>query len=99
VFGNEDEADIFAQVNNFGTKDRKEIAKKISEMPLEGHKSRIVVITQGADNVILVDESGEVSEIPITKVENDQVNFVTIGDPCFQYSVSFIAMVSFINEA
>lgn len=73
VFGNEDEADIFAQVNNFGTKDRKEIAKKISEMPLEGHKSRIVVITQGADNVILVDESGEVSEIPITKVENDQI--------------------------
>jgi hypothetical protein len=68
---------VFAEVNNFGTKDRKEIAKKISQMPLEGHKSRVVVITQGANNVILVDESGEVSEIPITKIENDQVKTIT----------------------
>ena len=42
-------------------------------MPLSGHKSRIVVITQGSDDVILVDEQGNVSEIPITKLPQDQI--------------------------
>ena len=79
VFGNEAEADVFARVNNFEVTDRKEIAKKIAEMPLSGHKSRIVVITQGADDVIIVDETGTVSEIPICKVSKEQVrNFLAI---------------------
>jgi len=73
VFGNESEADVFARVNNWETTDRKEIAKKISEMPLVGHKSRIVIITQGADDVIMVDETGKVSEIPICKVSKEEI--------------------------
>ncbi len=64
---------MFARVNNWETTDRKEIAKKISEMPLVGHKSRIVIITQGADDVIMVDETGKVSEIPICKVSKEEV--------------------------
>ena len=49
VFGNETEADAFAEAMGYETKDRKEIAKKISELPLEGAapRSRVVVITQG----------------------------------------------------
>jgi hypothetical protein len=35
--------------------------------------SRIVVITQGSDDVILVDESGAVTEIPINKIPKEQV--------------------------
>ena len=33
VFGNESEAEAFATANDFGTKDLKEIAVKIGEMP------------------------------------------------------------------
>ena len=49
VFGNETEADAFGEAMGYDTKDRKEIAKRISEMPLEGvsPRSRVVVITQG----------------------------------------------------
>ena len=42
-------------------------------MPIEGHKFRIVVITQGSDDVILVDEAGVVHEIPVMKISDDQV--------------------------
>lgn len=49
VFGNEAEAETFSEVFGFGTTDRKEIAKRIAQMPLKGHKSRIVVITQVRD--------------------------------------------------
>lgn len=73
VFGNEAEADTFARANGFETTCRKEIAKQIAAMPLNGHKSRLVVITQGADGVILVDETGAVHEIPIIKVSKEQI--------------------------
>jgi len=46
VFGNEAEAETFSEVFGFGTKDRKEIAKKMAQMPLVGHTHRIVIITQ-----------------------------------------------------
>ena len=51
VFGNETEADAFGEAMGYETKDRKEIAKKIAEMPLEGvsPRSRVVVITQGME--------------------------------------------------
>ena len=48
-------------------------------MPIEGHKFRIVVITQGADDVILVDEAGVVHEIPVNKIADDQVPFFSLS--------------------
>merc|ERR1719222_264089 len=70
VFGNESEADAYAE-NNFekgSYTDRKDIAKKIAALPYKGiGKSRIVVITQGCDPCILAG-NGEVSEIPVIKL-------------------------------
>ena len=48
-------------------------------MPIEGHKFRIVVITQGSDDVILVDEAGVVHEIPVMKIADDQVTFLALS--------------------
>lgn len=73
VFGNEAEAETFAEVFGLGTTDRKEIAKKIAQMPLNGHKSRIVIITQGPDGVLVVDETGEVREIEAIRIPKEQI--------------------------
>jgi len=65
VFGNETEAAAYAESQSLGITDVKEIAKKIAMLPKEnGGKSRLVVITQGADPVVVVSE-GEVSEFPV----------------------------------
>jgi len=75
VVGNETEADAYAE-NNFekgSYTDRKDIAKKIAALPYKGKgKSRVVIITQGCDPCILV-ENGEVSEHPVTKLSSDQI--------------------------
>lgn len=73
VFGNETEADTFAKVNNFNTTDRKQVALKISEMEkINGRRKRIVVITQGAE-AVLVAENGTVTEYPVVKLPEDKV--------------------------
>jgi len=75
VVGNETEADAYAE-NNFekgSYTDRKDIAKKIAALPYKGKgKSRVVIITQGCDPCILV-ENGEISEHPVTKLSSDQI--------------------------
>lgn len=72
VFGNESEADAFAEANGYETKDRKEIAKKIAALPLEGSRSRVVVITQGSDPVLVV-ENGEVTEYPVLTLAKEKI--------------------------
>jgi adenosine kinase len=75
VVGNETEAETYAE-HNFDKgsyTDRKDIAKKIAALPYKGKgKSRIVIVTQGCDPCILV-ENGEVSEHPVTKLSTDQI--------------------------
>merc|ERR1711936_996992 len=75
VVGNETEADAYAE-NNFekgSYTDRKDIAKKIAALPYKGKgKCRVVIITQGCDPCILV-ENGVVSEYPIDKLMDDQI--------------------------
>ncbi|XP_060082247.1 uncharacterized protein LOC132561576 isoform X2 [Ylistrum balloti] len=69
LFGNETEADTFAKEHDFGTTDRKEIAKKIAALPKDNKdKPRTVVITQGADPVIVV-KDGEVTEYPVIPIK------------------------------
>jgi len=72
-FGNESEADEFAKVNELGTTDRKEIAKKIANME-KANKSRprIVIITQGKDPVIVA-EGGEVKEYPVIPINESEI--------------------------
>lgn len=80
-FGNESEADEFAKVNELGTTDRKEIAKKIAKMDkVNKLRSRIVIITQGSDPVIVV-KDGEVKEYPVIPIsESDIVDSNGAGD-------------------
>lgn len=73
MLGNESEAEAFARANNFGTVDRTEIAKKIAGSTLIGHKSRVVVITQGSDDVIVVDDAGKVSKVATVSVDKNKV--------------------------
>ena len=51
VFGNETEAAAFAEKHEYGTKDVKEIAAKMAEIPLNGGGKRTVVITQVSDHI------------------------------------------------
>lgn len=73
VFGNETEAATYAEVFNLGTTDVKKIALAISMLPKEnGSKGRIVVITQGSEPVVYV-ENGQVSEFPVQKLSADKI--------------------------
>ncbi len=62
IFGNETEAVAFATMKGWkdaaDSNDIKTIAKKIAQIPFsgpKGHKGRTVVITQGADPVVVVE--------------------------------------------
>lgn len=72
VFGNETEAEAFAEKNNYGTKDIKTIAQKIADIPLESGAKRTVVITQGAEPVVVV-KDGKTTEYPVQKLSTDQI--------------------------
>lgn len=73
VFGNEAEAEAFSNAQEYGTKDLKEIAKKIAIIPKENTKrARIVIITQGPDPVILCKE-GSIAEFPIIPISEAEI--------------------------
>ncbi|PBC25238.1 Adenosine kinase [Apis cerana cerana] len=58
LFGNEVEADAFAKANDFQTTNRKEIALKLSQMEkINKKRQRIVIITQGPDNILVVKDN------------------------------------------
>lgn len=73
LFGNETEADAFAKANDFQTTDRKKIALLLSRFKKMNEKrKRIVVITQGADNIIVVKDDA-VTEVPAIKLPQEKV--------------------------
>jgi len=73
VFGNETEAATYAEENKLGTADVGEIAKSIAMLPKEnGSKSRLVVITQGSDPVVVV-EHGKVLKFEVEKLASGKI--------------------------
>jgi len=73
VFGNETEAATFAEAFNLGTTDVKKIALAIAALPKEnGARGRTVVITQGSDPVICV-ENGQVLEFAAERLRADRI--------------------------
>jgi len=73
VFGNETEALTFAETFNLGTTDIKKIALALSMLPKEnGSRGRLVIITQGPDPVICV-ENGQVLEFAADKLGADKI--------------------------
>jgi len=73
LFGNETEVAKFSEVQKFGLTDVKEIALKISTLPKENkNKSRTVIVTQGAEPVIVVSD-GKIEEFAATRLSDDQL--------------------------
>jgi len=74
VFGNETEADAFGKAMGYDTDNRIAIAKKIATLPCAAPfpKSRVVVITQGKDDIIVI-ENGQASQYPVTTLADDKI--------------------------
>jgi len=73
LFGNESEAAKFGEVHNFGTSDLKEIAMKAAALPKNNkERSRTVIITQGADSIILC-KDGKITEFTVTKLPAEKL--------------------------
>jgi len=72
LFTNEDEAKSFAEANNIQFKDMKELAVTVSKMKCELKKQRTVVITQGADAVVVA-TGDKVAEYPVPKIEKEKI--------------------------
>lgn len=65
LFGNETEAATFAKEHNFDTEDMHKIALKITQLPKQNpERSRMVIITQGTEPVIVA-KDGETTEFPV----------------------------------
>lgn len=73
LFGNETEALAFAEAQEFGTTNIKEIALKIAALPKEGsQRSRMAVITQGHDPVLLA-QDGKIVEFPVKSLPQEKI--------------------------
>ncbi|CAH1377100.1 hypothetical protein MTP99_018518 [Tenebrio molitor] len=73
LFGNETEAETFANEQNFGTRDLKEIALKICNLPKQNeNRSRVCVITTGHNPVILACD-GKITEFPVNVLSKTQL--------------------------
>ncbi|RIA93929.1 Ribokinase-like protein [Glomus cerebriforme] len=74
IIGNEAEAEAFATSEGWETKDLKEIAVKIAQLPkINKKRQRIVIITHGAEPTILGYQDGTVREYPIIPVEKEDI--------------------------
>ena len=75
VIGNETEARAWAEGQGKETRDVKDIAKLIADLPKKnGGRKRTVVITQGTDpTVVVVQGEGEVREYPVHKIEDKDI--------------------------
>lgn len=74
VFGNESEAQAFAENNDMG-KDAKveDVALKIASLPKKNDKrSRLVVITQGSESTIVA-QDGKVITYPVTPMDKSEI--------------------------
>ncbi|XP_019865457.1 adenosine kinase [Aethina tumida] len=73
VFGNETEAECFANEQNFGTTDLKEIALKICDLPKQNEaQSRVCIITCGHRPVILAHE-GKIRTFDVILLTKDKI--------------------------
>jgi len=73
LFGNETEAVAFSKCQNFGTENVEEIAVKARDLQKFSNKRpRMVVFTQGSDEIIVAQESG-VQKFPIIKLSEEKI--------------------------
>uniref|UniRef100_A0A0N5BCN2 Adenosine kinase n=1 Tax=Strongyloides papillosus TaxID=174720 RepID=A0A0N5BCN2_STREA len=73
LFGNESEAESYAEANNFNTKDIKQIVLKLASLPkINTKKPRIVVITQG-DKSTIVANNGVITEYSVDRLPEEKL--------------------------
>ncbi|KAK6748674.1 hypothetical protein RB195_001345 [Necator americanus] len=72
IFGNEDEAAAFAKAAGFETTDLKEVALKLAAWEKKSSKPRTVIITQGADPVIVA-VGKEVSLYSVQNIPKEKI--------------------------
>ncbi|KAI8321567.1 adenosine kinase-like protein [Martensiomyces pterosporus] len=74
LFGNETEAASLAENFGFGTKDIRQIAKRVADFPKVGDKPRLVVFTQGADSTVVASsDSDEIRVYTVTPVPTGEI--------------------------
>lgn len=68
LFGNEAEGEALSQALKLGTKDLKETARKVATLPkVNAKRSRVVIITQGSNPVLLC-QDGKITESSIIPI-------------------------------
>lgn len=79
LFGNEDEAEVWAKTQGSETKDLKEIAKMLCEVEKKNkNRPRTVIITHGTEPTITArmnaDMVVEFNEIPVHQISKEEIN-------------------------
>ncbi|RIB12283.1 adenosine kinase [Gigaspora rosea] len=75
IFGNEAEAEAFASSEKWETRDLKEIALKMANLPKTNKsRSRVVVITHGSEPTIVAkQDDGSINEYPIIPAKPEEI--------------------------
>uniref|UniRef100_A0A915MDM2 Adenosine kinase n=1 Tax=Meloidogyne javanica TaxID=6303 RepID=A0A915MDM2_MELJA len=74
LFGNEEEANAYAEANNFKENDLEKIVKKIASYEkINTLRSRLVVITRGENSVFVAIGSGEFQTFPVDTIERNLI--------------------------
>ncbi|KAJ4304083.1 adenosine kinase [Collariella sp. IMI 366227] len=75
VIGNETEAEAYAESHGLGTKDVKEIAKALANLPKENkQRKRVAIITQGTEpTIVAVQGEDEVKEYPVHAIPKEEI--------------------------
>lgn len=75
VVGNETEALSYAESHGLETKDIKEIAKHLAELPKKNKKrDRVAIITQGTLPTIVAVSGKEIKEYPVHEISKSEIN-------------------------
>ncbi|KAK4155906.1 Ribokinase-like protein [Chaetomidium leptoderma] len=76
VIGNETEAEAYAESHDLGTKDLKEIAKALANLPkANSQRKRVAVITHGTEpTIIAVQGEDKIREYPVHEIPKEDIN-------------------------
>ena len=76
VIGNETEAAAYAESHDLGTKDVKEIAQKLADLPkVNSQRKRVAIITQGTEpTLVAVQGETVVREFPVHEIPKEKIN-------------------------
>lgn len=76
IIGNETEAETWAEAQGHATKDLKEIAKLMANLPKENkQRKRVAIITHGTEpTLVAVQGEDQVKEYPVHEIEKSLIN-------------------------